>query len=286
LGPRLEKRSGFELQSIRAVALLFSGTVHSCRDARTHGQRGALKSAWSFPSTRMHPRGSGMSVGNRVARPGVQPSEGPEPGAGAFVWGAWGLLSLAATAFVVHYGTNVPVWDDYAIIQALIGDRPVTLDWLWEQCNEHRIALPKLILLHAERLAGNDVRAGMFLTVATLIGLAAALIGLSARLKGGIRPSDAFFPLLLLHVGQANNLLWSFEFSQVLPTALGTAFLIAIVARPSWPGPWMIVLAGVGMGLLPLCGGTGLMFVPGLALWLLGVAVAEARSGRTGRWRR
>ena len=40
------------------------------------------------------------------------------------------------------------------------------------------------------------------------------------------------------------------------------------------------------MGLLPLCGGTGLMFVPGLAVWLSGVAVAQARSVRPGGWRR
>jgi hypothetical protein len=227
-----------------------------------------------------------MSAGNRAARPAVQSADGPAPGARAFVWGAWGLMSLAATAFVAHYGTNVPVWDDYSIVVALIGDRPVTLEWLWEQCNEHRIALPKLILLYAERLAGNDVRAGMFLSVATLSLLAAALVGLSARLKGGIRPSDALFPLLLLHVGQASNLLWSIQFIHVLPTALGTAFLIAIAVRSSWPGPRIIALAGVGLALLPLCGGTGLMFVPGLVLWLLGVAVAHARSVRVGRWRR
>ena len=43
---------------------------------------------------------------------------------------------------------------------------------------------------------------------------------------------------------------------------------------------------GILMGLLPLCGGTGLMFVPGLALWMFGVAVEEGRSTRPGRRRR
>ena len=202
----------------------------------------------------------------------------------AFVWGAWGLLTLAAIGFVAHYGSNVPIWDDYSIVAELVGHRPITLEWLWEQCNEHRIALPKLILVYLERLAGNDVRAGMYLSVVTLSGLSAALIGLSARLPGGNRPADALFPLLLLNIGQATNFLWSNQFIHALSIALGTAYLLPIVARASWPGPLTIVLAGVGMGLLPLCGGTGLLYVPGLELWLFGAAVAAARTVRPGRW--
>jgi hypothetical protein len=194
-------------------------------------------------------------------------------------------MSLGATAFVAYFATNVPLWDDYSIVAALIGIRPVTLGWLWEQCNEHRIALPKLILLYSERLAGNDVRAGMYLSVATLSGAAGALLFLSAKLRGGLRPTDAVFPFLLLHVGQASNFLWSIQFIHVLPTALGIGFLIAIAARSSWPGRGVVVTVGVMLGLLPLCGGTGLCYVPALALWLLGSGVAQARTDGSHRWR-
>lgn len=210
-------------------------------------------------------------------------SAGGEPGAREFVWGAWGLLTLAAFAFVARYGTSIPFWDDYAVIDRVTGHAPVTIGWLWAQHNEHRIALPKLLLVASERLAGNDVRAGMYLSVATLSGLAALLIGLVARRPGGTRPSDALFPLLLLNLGQAANLLWGFQFSQVLPTALGTAFLAPIALRPAWPHFKTVVLAGAGMILLPLCGGTGLMYTPALALWLLGWGVAQARSAAPGR---
>ena len=58
----------------------------------------------------------------------------PEPGVRPFVWGVWGLLTVTAFGFVARYGTNVPTWDDYHIVGPLIGARPVTLDWLWEQC--------------------------------------------------------------------------------------------------------------------------------------------------------
>ena len=224
--------------------------------------------------------------GITLARPVVRPLEGGEPGARAFVWGTWVLMALGATAFVAWYGSPIPVADDYNIVFPLIGVRPVSLEWLWEQCNEHRIAFPKLILLAADRLAGSDIRAGMFLSVATLAGLAAALIGLSARLSGGTRSSDALFPILLLHPGHATNLLWSIQLAFILPTALGTAFLIPIVGRPAWPGLRTAAMAGTLLGVLPLSGGTGLAFVPALALWLLVAAWAEAQSGRPGARRR
>ncbi len=207
----------------------------------------------------------------------VHRSKDPEPGAAVFVWGIWGLLTLAAAGFVAHYGSNVPVWDDYSIVPQLAGAQPISFAWLWEQCNEHRIPLPKLILLSADRLAGNDVRAGMLLSVAFFSALSAALIALASNLPGGTRSSDALIPVLLLTVGQATNLLWSHQLLHSLSITLGTAYLLPIVARASWPGRWPTVLAGFGLALLPLCGGTGLMFVPGLALWMFGIAIASFR---------
>ncbi len=209
-----------------------------------------------------------------------------EPGARLFVWGVCGLLSLAAAAFVARFGTDVPVWDDYDFMPAAVGEQPVTLGWLWEQCNEHRIPLPKLIFVLACRAAGNDVRAGMAASVAVLSALAAGLVVLAGRLPGGARPSDAVFCLLLLNLGQASNLLWSIQFIHVLSTGIGTAVLILIAWRGRWPGPAAAAVAGVALGLLPLCGGTGLLYVPALGSWLLAVSWVEARSKRKGAGRR
>jgi hypothetical protein len=205
-----------------------------------------------------------------------------EAGSRAFVWVVWGVLSLATAGLIARFGSDVPIWDDYVITPVQVGDRPITLGWLWEQCNEHRIALSKLILVGAQRLAGNDVRAGMFLSAGTLSVLAAALVWLAGRIRGGTRPSDAVIPLLLLHPGHVANLLWGIQFSFVLPTALGSAYLIPIARRATWPSPATAALAGFGLVLLPLCGGTGLVYVPPLALWLFGAAWGTARSGRPG----
>src|SRR4051812_38092331 len=88
---------------------------------------------------------------------------GPEPGARAFAWGAWALMTLAAVLLVARFRTDVPVWDDFHVLPTLVGASPVSPGWLWEQANEHRILLPKLVLVYAGRLAGGDIRVGMFL---------------------------------------------------------------------------------------------------------------------------
>src|SRR5207249_3988664 len=133
-------------------------------------------------------------------------------------WGVWMVLTLSTAAIIARYGSDVPIWDDYEIIRALVGEQPVTPGWLWAQCNEHRIAVPKLMLLESYRLAGNDVRAGMVLSAASLSALAAGLVMLAGRFRGGHRASDALFPILLLNPGHSTNLLWSIQLAVVLPT--------------------------------------------------------------------
>jgi hypothetical protein len=220
--------------------------------------------------------GSVVTQGQEEEAPIMRVGRG-EPGARVFVWSVWLVMTLAAAGYVARYGVDLPTWDDYMLFDQVTGARPVTWEWLWEQHNEHRYALPKLIIVAAERLARNDVRAAMFLTVGFLSGLAAAWLWLAARLPGGLQPSDALFPLLLLHVGHGLNLVWSSMLTQVLPTVLGAGYLVLLGAEGRWPRLGVALLAGVGLGLLPLCGATGLMFVPAIVLWLAGWAIAEAR---------
>ena len=64
-----------------------------------------------------------------------------------FVWGVWAVLFLFALLFVLVYGSNVPHWDDVNVVPWLVGERPVTWEWLWATHNEHRIVVPKLLLM-------------------------------------------------------------------------------------------------------------------------------------------
>jgi hypothetical protein len=214
------------------------------------------------------------------------PRDGSEPGARIFVGATWLVMSSAAVVLVVRYGVEVPFWDDFALVPVLAGEKPLTVQWLWEQHNEHRIALSKLVLLGAYRLSGFDFRAGMFLSVAALGALAGGLIKVARGVRGAICYSDAFFPIVLLSWGLHADLLWSIQFTNVLPVALTSFLLLLIAARPSRPGLLRTILAAVLLGLLPFNGATGLAFVPPFCGWFLALAASHWRSREPGarRW--
>lgn len=203
----------------------------------------------------------------------------PETGDAVFVWVLGTVLAAAALGFVLRFGPSVPRWDDFAIAAIPAGTERVTAAWLWAPHNEHRIVLPKLVLVGLLALSGWDFRAGMVFNVAVLTALAVGMVGLAWRRRGARRATDAFFPLLLLHPGHHGNLLWCFQVQFVLSTALAGGLLLLIAGRPGWPGPARGAWAGAGLALLALCGANGTAWVPALALWLVLAALAHARRG-------
>lgn len=105
--------------------------------------------------------------------------------------------------------------------------------------------------------------------MAALSWLALALIRAARSLRGWTSPSDAIFPLLLLHWGHAEVFLWGFELQYTLSIVLsGIIFLLGLGSRGSM-GLGSIVVAGLCLVLLPLTGANGLIQVPALACWLL-----------------
>lgn len=202
------------------------------------------------------------------ARPGGARSH-KSSAVACFVWAVWALLTAAALGFVGWYGSALPFWDDWDLVPLLTENQPVTASWLWAQHNDHRMPLPKVVLLALGRLSGCDSRAGMVLNVLALAGLALALIRAGQRLRGRLSYADAFFPLLLLHWGQSENLLIGFTANLVLPTVL-TGLLLAFMAQA--PARSLTAgegaLAGACLVLLSLCGASGVAVVPALALWL------------------
>src|SRR6516162_8487433 len=74
------------------------------------------------------------------------PAAAFDRGAPIFVWTVWGAMVLVTLTFVRTYGTNVPQSDEWCIVPYLTGAKTIDGAWLWDQHNEHRIPLPKLIL--------------------------------------------------------------------------------------------------------------------------------------------
>ena len=184
-----------------------------------------------------------------------------------FVWGVWVVMLLAALCLVETYGSSVPFFDEWHIVPFLIGEA-VKPEWLWEQHNEHRIPLPKLLLLALYSASGGDFRAGMVFNVLALAGLAFFLIRSAAKLRGRASCADAFFPVALLQWGHAENFLWSWQVVFVLPTVIAGALLVVIVRAKSGLTWRSALQAGVCLLALPLCGANGLLLLLPLGLWL------------------
>ena len=196
------------------------------------------------------------------------------------VWGIWGAMVLVAYGCVLRFARDVPLAEDWLLVRPLTGHEPDRLRWLWEQSNEHRIPLPKTLLLTLLLATGGDFRSGMVLNVAVVAATAALMIVVARHIRGGrTRLTDGFFPLLLLHLGHWENLLWSWQLTQVLPSMLACALLLSLARFPDLATAAGASAAGASLLLLPLCGANGLVFVPVIAAWLAYRGVVEVRKG-------
>jgi hypothetical protein len=184
-----------------------------------------------------------------------------------FVWGTWLLLSWSLWDFVRSYGVNVPHFDEWEMVPVLTGEQPVTLKWLWSQHNEHRIFIPRLIYLALARATHDDFRAGMYFNVAALAAAAAGLVLLAAR-RRGTDYADAFFPVLILTLGQAENLYWSFQVGFVASAVLSVAVLMLCVGSVRMSFGRAMALGSCAL-MLPLIGGNGLALAPCVSVCVL-----------------
>ena len=65
----------------------------------------------------------------------------------AFVLGTSAFLALAVVLYIAGYAHNVPYYDGWVMVDVLSGAQPVDAAWLWQPRNDHRIPIPKLVLL-------------------------------------------------------------------------------------------------------------------------------------------
>jgi hypothetical protein len=193
-------------------------------------------------------------------------------------------MFASTLAYVTTYGSNVPYIDDWAIVPYVAGEAQVTVSYLWEQHNEHRIPVPKLLLLTLFKLTGGDFRAGMYFNVIVLAALAFFLLRLVHRLRGRTIYSDAIFPVLLLQWGHYETILWSWAVQLIFSTMLITILLGFLVGGEARLTGRRRMGFGVCLVLLPLCGSQGLPFALTLAGWLGYVGVQRWRNAGAGGW--
>ena len=200
----------------------------------------------------------------------ITPTVHSDLGDRLFVWSVWLVMLLIPLVCIAKYGSKIPFQEDWFLVAPLTGNEPDLVKWLWAQHVEHRIPLPKLILLFLLKFTNGDFRIGMLFNVFSLGAISFAMILVARKLRGGRTSfADAFFPIALLHLGNWDNLFWSWQITFVLPTVLTLVLLLVLVGYSTLSSPVAAVIAGTCLMLLPLCGANGLLIVPLMALWLI-----------------
>jgi hypothetical protein len=192
----------------------------------------------------------------------------PDRGARLFVWGCWVVSATTAFVAVMRGARNVPIQEDWHVIPAAAGYQRRFLAWLWLPNNEHRVPVPKLLYAGLLRL-WTDLRVGMVVSMVLLVVVSAAFVVVVRRLRGHTRWTDAFFPLVFLHLGHWENFGWSWQITFVLATVLASGVLLTVASgRPITTVP-RAALLGACLVLIPLSGATALPFAPIMAVVLL-----------------
>lgn len=230
-----------------------------------------------------------------------------------FKWGGrqWALAALAALPalaaliYALRFRLGLPYWDGWELVpdvQKLYAGT-LTLADLWRPHNEHRLFLPRLILLGLARLTRWNDGYEVALSLAAAAGTAALLIAQWRRTAAQLRLPGAgrLIPLLTLLVfalTQWENWLWGWQFIFYLETLLAVAAVLLLTqaagdSRWRWPhlaGAAALAVAAsftLSLGLLTWPVGLALLLLAGWAahvparrlagagaLWaLLGVAV-------------
>lgn len=193
------------------------------------------------------------------------------------VWVTWATTSIVAAWWVIAHGRAIPYADEWHLVGAITGAEPMTLDWVLQQFDAHRLISLKLIMVPLTRLAGGDFRATPAFTLAVLCLTAAAAIHTFRKIRGRTRLVDTFFPIVLLSLG-VDALYYGFQMQFATAGAAAVCVLLVMVRYrlDVPPGPaWLAI--GLMLFLLGQ-GGPGLALLPPLGIWL---AIAGLRLRRT-----
>lgn len=174
------------------------------------------------------------------------------------------LPALFLLADISAYAVNVPFMDDWQFVPLLERAKNGTLTFqeLWAPHDEHRLLLPRIIIIAAMFASGGDYRVQSFITFSVVAIISACLLWLMVRLRGN--RTSVLWTWVLMNIAlfspiQFHNWLWPMQFAYFLPYTCLALCLVALYARiPALP---KFVLAA----LFALAG--NFSFVQGNLIW-------------------
>ncbi len=202
--------------------------------------------------------------------------------ASVVVWSVLAVMTLTVLWHIARYGHNVPLAEDWNMVPPLTGNEPSFWGWVWSQNNEHRLPVARLLYLAALTVT-RDFRSGMVVDTLLVAALAGGLILAARRVRGRTSVVDAFFPVVMLHLGHWENLLWGWQMQFVL-VLVAIGVLLAMLVRAQTPvAPRTALLLGATVALLPLGGGSALPMVPAALVGLAALAWLPRATKRSRR---
>jgi len=178
------------------------------------------------------------------------------------------LPALLFFIFVVSYGVNVPIWDDFNLIPLLhkTAHGQLTLADLWAQHNENRVFFPNLIWIAASMLFHENLKVIMIVDAAAMIGSGVLFYRVWRRSGGSawiaVPASFLYFTLF-----QHEDALSAFQLSWYL-ISLSFAIVVFALDRED-RGPLVLVIAGSAAVVASFSSLQGLFCWPAGAIFLL-----------------
>ena len=151
------------------------------------------------------------------------------------------LPALLLLADIRAFAVNIPFMDDWQFVPLLEKAKNGTLTFqeLWAPHDEHRLFLPRIIIIVSLFATGGDYRAQCFITFSVVAIISACLLWLMVRLNGS--RSSVLWTWVLANIAlfspiQFHNWLWPMQFAYFLPYTFLALCLCALYARvPALP---------------------------------------------------
>jgi hypothetical protein len=181
----------------------------------------------------------------------------------------WLALTLVALGCVAVFGNCTPRWEDWLFVPYVTGAQPVSLPWLWECVQGHRWPIMRLVFAAGYSLFGFNSKPILYLHVLLFSALSLGLLWAVRQVRGRWDYCDAFIPIVLLNLGQAEAFYWAQVFTYVSGTCLEVLLLLLIATAPGPLGRAGLMVASASLVLLPLTFGGGLVFAAVMVPWLI-----------------
>jgi hypothetical protein len=148
------------------------------------------------------------------------------------------LPALLLLADIRAFAVNIPFMDDWQFVPLLekAKNGNLTFRELWAPHDEHRLRLPRIIIIVSMFATGGDYRVQSFITFSVVAIISACLLWLMVRLNGN--RNSVLWAWVLVNIAlfspiQFHNWLWPMQFAYFLPYTFLALCLCALYARIS-----------------------------------------------------